>query len=444
MGHELFILFKNLSPFERRDLAVGYMGRDVEVVSLDQNRCLVAACDSCGAVGSKEFDAVKVSPYIVGRFTARVVLLEILATAAKPLLLTVASANEPHPTTAGILEGVNDELKDSNLPDLPAAISSEKNMPTKQTGLGISVIGLCQKESLRIATSRPGDDLYCLGLPKVGSEVADPDDPEIIRGKCLQTLLASPGVHDIIPVGSHGIRGEAELIAAHIGSRFEPETNLKLDLDKSAGPSTCLIFACVPEIAPPDFQPTPLVKIGRIQKIIKEEIEMTNPNLEAQKVKSNVANVKRISIIAVFIALSAIGSLIKIPSPVGTIGLDSAPGFFVALAFGGSEGALVIAIGHLLTAAVVGFPLTIPIHIFIAAQMALWALAFRWVHQKVGLIAATVAATILNGVVSSFTMIFMGGMGAVIGTMPFLVVGSAINIVIAAAAYRAIKGSKLI
>lgn len=171
---------------------------------------------------------------------------------------------------------------------------------------------------------------------------------------------------------------------------------------------------------------------------------MTDYNLETQKVKSSVANVKRISMIAVFIALSAVGSLIKIPSPVGTIGLDSAPGFFAALAFGGLEGALVISIGHMLTAAVVGFPLTIPIHIFIAVQMALWALGFRWVHKKFGMIAAIVAATVLNGVVSSFTMIIMGGMGAVIGVMPFLVIGSAINIVVAAAAHKLIKGSKLI
>lgn len=171
---------------------------------------------------------------------------------------------------------------------------------------------------------------------------------------------------------------------------------------------------------------------------------MADYNLQAQNQKSNVANVKRISIIAIFIALSAVGSLIKIPSPVGTIGLDSAPGYFVALAFGGLEGALVIAIGHLLTAAVVGFPLTIPIHIFIAFQMALWALAFRWIYKKFGMIAAIVAATLLNGVVSSFTSMITGGMGAVIGTMPFLVIGSIINIIIAAVSFRVIKGSKLI
>ena len=58
---------------------------------------------------------------------------------------------------------------------------------------------------------------------------------------------------------------------------------------------------------------------------------------------------RKLAIIAVFVALSAAGSLVKIPSPLGSVGLDSAPGFFTALAFGGWLGFLVIAIGHLLT-----------------------------------------------------------------------------------------------
>ena len=176
---------------------------------------------------------------------------------------------------------------------------------------------------------------------------------------------------------------------------------------------------------------------------------MSNVSLDKEDLRKgdlhkSALSVKRIAIMAVFIALSAVGALIKIPSPVGTIGLDSAPGFFSAIAFGGVEGAVIIAMGHMLTAAVAGFPLTLPIHIFIAFQMALWALAFRWVTKKLGLIAAVIAGTVLNGVVSSFTMMFLGGFAAVIGVMPFLVIGSAINVIIAAVAYRVIRESKLI
>lgn len=170
----------------------------------------------------------------------------------------------------------------------------------------------------------------------------------------------------------------------------------------------------------------------RIQSNVNEELKKT------------FWNPKRLAIMAIFIALSAVGSFIKIPSPVGTIGLDSAPGFFAALAFGGFEGAVIIALGHILTSAVVGFPLTIPLHLVIAVLMALWAIIFRWVTRKIGLIPAMIAAIFLNGVVSSFIMYPMGGMGAVIGVMPFLVIGSAINVILSGIAYQALKKSSLL
>ncbi|HWQ41670.1 MAG TPA: ECF transporter S component [Desulfosporosinus sp.] len=171
---------------------------------------------------------------------------------------------------------------------------------------------------------------------------------------------------------------------------------------------------------------------------------MSNLNLEKEDLKISAWNVKRLSIMAIFIALSAVGALIKIPSPVGTIGMDSAPGFFCALAFGGVTGAVVIAFGHLVTSAVVGFPMTIPIHLYIAFQMALWALTYRWVNGKLGLIPAVIVAIILNGVVSAFAMFPIVGMGGALGLMPFLVVGAVINVIISAVAYKAIKGSRLI
>lgn len=171
---------------------------------------------------------------------------------------------------------------------------------------------------------------------------------------------------------------------------------------------------------------------------------MSQINAETKDVKLSAWNVKRLSIMAIFLALSYVGALIKIPSPVGTIGMDSVPGFFCAIAFGGIEGAVVIAFGHLLTSAVVGFPLTIPVHIYIAVQMALWAVVYRWVNKTFGLIPAAIAGIILNGVVSSFAMLPIMGMGGVLGVLPFLVIGSALNVIISAVAYKAIKGTRLI
>jgi uncharacterized membrane protein len=175
---------------------------------------------------------------------------------------------------------------------------------------------------------------------------------------------------------------------------------------------------------------------------------MSNIGLEheEQDLKKKLWSVKRISIIAIFIALSAVGAMIKIPSPIGTIGIDSAPGYFCALAFGCIEGAVVISIGHLISAAVVGFPLSIPIHILIAVSMALWAIIYRWIANKgkYGIILAVITAILLNGVVSALLLLFVGGWGMVAGMIPFLLVAAGINVVISAIAYKSVKGSKLI
>lgn len=247
---------------------MGYLGRDVEVVSINKAQYLVASCDSCGAIGMKKLDALKISWFITGKLTTRVALLEVISTGAMPQMLTVAISNEPYPTGDELLKGVKDELKFSGLNNLPMAISTEKNMTTKQTGLGISVIGVADKNKLRIGSAQPGDDVYCLGFPKVGAELNNPEDPEIVQVKAIQVLLGISSIHDIIPVGSRGIRWEADQLATTVNCRLRVVSSCALDLDKSAGPSTCVIFSAsssrVFDQGLSSFPNMPLTRIGVI------------------------------------------------------------------------------------------------------------------------------------------------------------------------------------
>jgi len=244
---------------------MGYKNRDVEVVSLNDTQYLVVACDSCGAIGEKELDLVKVPWWLTGKTTARVALMEILAVGAAPQMLSVAISNEPTPAGEELLRGVREELELVGLGSLPLAISTEKNMPSRQTGLGITAIGICEKERLRVGRSQPGHSLFCLGLPKVGNEASDPNDPEIIQCIHLLKLMAIPGVYDVIPVGSKGIRGEAEILAHSIGTRLIIDAPANLDLDKSGGPSTCVIFTAKEDIKLKSLGQLPLHKIGKLE-----------------------------------------------------------------------------------------------------------------------------------------------------------------------------------
>ena len=166
--------------------------------------------------------------------------------------------------------------------------------------------------------------------------------------------------------------------------------------------------------------------------------------LEEDSKSTSVKVIKRIAVIAVFIALSAVGALIKIPSPWNTVALDSAAGFFSALAFGNLTGMLVIGIGHLLTSALSGFPLSLPIHLMVAIAMAVFAVLFRLTNKRLGIIPAIIAGIILNGLAAPFILLPGGGMVAVLAAIPFLLFGSAVNIIVAAIAYQSLKGTRLL
>ena len=179
---------------------------------------------------------------------------------------------------------------------------------------------------------------------------------------------------------------------------------------------------------------------------------MANPETQTSQaqegdLKKSSWSVKRIAIMAIFIALSAVGAMIKIPSPIGSVGLDSFPGYFCALAFGFPEGAIIIAIGHLLSAAITGFPLTIPFHIAIAVSMAVVACLFRIIGRragKFGVVLAVVVASLLNAFAVGLWLLPIGGWALYVANLVPLLVAAAVNAVIAAIAYYSLRNTKLV
>lgn len=164
------------------------------------------------------------------------------------------------------------------------------------------------------------------------------------------------------------------------------------------------------------------------------------------KSSGSTFSVRKVAIMAIFIAISAVGSLIKIPSPLGSVALDSAPGFFAGIAFGGWVGFIVIAIGHLLTSAIVGFPLTLPLQIGIAIGMGLCVLVFRWLGRqgKAMLVVAVIVTSLLNSFALGLLVLPIGGWGMYAAAVPSLLIGAAVNTIIAAIAYFAVRNSKLL
>lgn len=101
---------------------------------------------------------------------------------------------------------------------------------------------------------------------------------------------------------------------------------------------------------------------------------------------------------SLLIALSYLGSLIKIQ---GSIALDALPAYYGALMLGPLPGAVIGVMGHLLTALTSGFPMTLPLHLFIACSMGLTVWLFGYLAQKFNQGMAVLSGMICNGPLST-------------------------------------------
>lgn len=146
---------------------------------------------------------------------------------------------------------------------------------------------------------------------------------------------------------------------------------------------------------------------------------------------------KKITLMGVLIALSFVGSLIKIPSPIGTIGFDSAAGFFSALYLGYIPGSIVITLGYIIIAASASFPLG-PFTIVVAAEMMGIAMAFRFFY-KINFILGIIIATFLNGIAAPLVVLPMGGWGLYMGLVPSLTIASFANVFISSLVYGVVR-----
>ncbi|SET24240.1 alpha-ribazole kinase [Natronincola peptidivorans] len=216
--------------------------RDLTLIEETPNKLLVIACDSCGAVGNKERDIVKVPPEVVGYYTARVALMEVLSVGAEIITVIDTLSVEMEPTGKGIIKGIEALLKEASIDTVFLNGSTEENFATCQTAMGITVIGAVEKEKLKANTSKQGDIVALLGAPKLGNEISYPTDEEICSIGDIKKLSSLKEVKEIYPVGSKGILYEADYLAKSNKCSFKKKENHQIDINKSAGPATVVIF----------------------------------------------------------------------------------------------------------------------------------------------------------------------------------------------------------
>lgn len=211
---------------------------------------LVIACDSNGAVGNKPHDHLAWPPRDTGFVAAKVPLMEVVAAGAEPFILIDNLCVEMNPTGLEILRGIRDACSVLARPPIITG-SDETNMPTVQTGLGVTVIGVARPEALRFGRSRAGDMVYAIGTPLGPVDGKDAFYEETADNVCslatVVALIGREGVHEVLPVGSKGLAYELGQLAEVAGLVAAALPEPGIDMKRSGGACAVVIASVAPE-----------------------------------------------------------------------------------------------------------------------------------------------------------------------------------------------------
>lgn len=141
-------------------------------------------------------------------------------------------------------------------------------------------------------------------------------------------------------------------------------------------------------------------------------------------------NVRKMSFIALFIALTVVGAYIKIPAIIGSVALDAFPALLSAVFFGPVVGALVGFLGHLISAVFGGMPLG-PFHIIIAVEMAILVYFFGALFNRGMKIFSGIVYVIGNAFIAPIPFVFLIDFAFYVALLPSLLVGTLLNAIIA-------------
>lgn len=217
--------------------------RDLTLIDIDKEHTMVIACDSCGGIGMKEGDTFKVPTVYVARFAVRVALMEVICAGAEIITITNAVCNEMNNTGIEVIKGIKEELKMAEIDSVVLTGSTEENFKTISTGIGITAIGMVSKDEVKVNSAAGEAALISIGIPKVGDEINFVKDDSIVDYSTIYRLLKHKDVYEIVPVGSKGIAYEAKELAKNNRHRLNFKDNILVDVNKSGGPSTCIIAA---------------------------------------------------------------------------------------------------------------------------------------------------------------------------------------------------------
>jgi hypothetical protein len=217
--------------------------RDVLWVPLQEREELVIAADGSAGIGLKEADVVEAPYETVAYFAARVALMEAMCVGGEPLAVVLQNFNGDE-RWAALCAGVREALRELGL-DVPLVGSSESNMPTLQSAVGVTVLGKVQTERKRVRRTPRDAKFAVIGEPLVGADVLKRRD-RVLPLSLFRQLLLRDDIFELVPVGSKGIAYELKQLLSDNGIPASTFAS-PLPLDVSSGPATSLLVSYRPE-----------------------------------------------------------------------------------------------------------------------------------------------------------------------------------------------------
>lgn len=218
--------------------------RDLSYIRFNNDDCLVSACDSSGGIGPKSLDTVFSSGYNLGRFVTRVALLEVISVGANPFLVINNLTVERVPTGEEIIAGVLAECAMSGIEKQAVTGSTEDNVMTVSSGVGVTIVGEASISQLRVGTSPIPFAVLMIGRPmSAPRDIITPNHPEILNIPALKAALQIEGVFESLPIGSHGAEFEFEQLCASVGAVPKYEVSWPVERNQSGGPSTAALLS---------------------------------------------------------------------------------------------------------------------------------------------------------------------------------------------------------
>lgn len=153
--------------------------------------------------------------------------------------------------------------------------------------------------------------------------------------------------------------------------------------------------------------------------------------------------VRRLVLLGLFIALSLVGANIKL---MGSIALDAFPAFLATLLLGAGPGMMVAFIGHLMSAFLAGFPLTLPLHLMIATMMMVTMGVYGSIRKRrqpsLGYLLWTDGlALVFNSGVAVLPLIPFLGWPTIAALLPALSLASLVNILLSELVFQWLPAS---